>query len=162
MITLALDTATHSCGYAVFDGVSPICWGVLKEKDKLLGKRLSGLYGSILQLVRKYGVDHIVFEDTNELRNVQTLKKLCYLHGIVMAICFQENISYSSMLPSEWRKRLSFKTGSSVGQTRDVQKQLALDYVQMIMGYDVDCDDTAEALCLGVVFTSQYIGVGND
>ena len=77
-------------------------------------------------------------------------------------ICFQEKISYSSMLPSEWRKRLSFKTGSSIGQTRDVQKQLAIDYVQMIMGYDVDCDDTAEALCLGVVFTSQYVGVGND
>jgi Holliday junction resolvasome RuvABC endonuclease subunit len=150
---LALDTATHNCGYAVLSNLNVVNSGVITSVDKDINKRLSSHYGSILSLINDYNVDIVVFENTNTFTNIQTLKMLAQLQGIIMAICISRQIEYYTMLPTEWRAVLGFKTGNKTN--RVVQKQLALDYVNLQVGINTSNDDEAEAICLGIAYLKK-------
>ena len=51
-----------------------------------------------------------------------TFKTLAEVMGVIIVTLTDLNVSYTSVLSSEWRKRLSLGTG---GNTRKVQKQKA-------------------------------------
>ena len=149
MKILALDNATKKCGYAVLNDSKLICYGVIEETDKSLDTRLKGLYRKIKKLVMLHKVDMIVCEDNYSHANIQVLKGLCLLEGVILAIGFDFNIPVKRVLASVWRKKIGFKTGSNTGQKREVQKQFALDFVNLQLGAKVTSDDVAEAICIG-------------
>ena len=155
MKILALDNATKKCGYAVLTNARPICYGVIEQNDKSLDQRLKGLYGKIRRLVELHKVDMIVCEDNYSHSNIQVLKGLCLLEGIILAIGFDFGVPVKRILASEWRKKIGFKTGENKAQKREVQKQFAIDFVNLQLGAKVTSDDVAEALCIGY---SQFIG----
>lgn len=151
MILLALDNATIACGWAVFEGDKLRASGVLKASPKQhIDERLKWLRNEILGLVNTNAVDHVVFEDTMLTQkghnNLQTFKKLCWLQGMIAAICFEKGISCNTYMPSEWRSKIGFLKGRSL--TREAQKQVAIDFVKARFGKEVT-DDEAEAICLG-------------
>lgn len=152
MNILALDNATRKCGVCVLRGYKVVYFGKIEQNDKSIEKRLQGLYGAIRGLIRKWHIDVVVYEDTNKCTNVQVLKSLCVLQGIIMALAFEFDIKHVALLPSVWRKVLGFKTGSHEGTTRDVQKQMALDYVNCVLNLPTTSDDVAEAICIGQAF----------
>lgn len=151
MVILSLDNATVNCGYALFEDGKLLASGVLKAPaGKLVDKRLELIRDGILGLIARYKVEHIVFEDTMLVQkghnNLQTFKKLCWLQGMIAAICFEQDIDYTIYLPSEWRSKIGFLKGQS--QKREVQKQKAIEFVQNTYSKDVT-DDEAEAICIG-------------
>lgn len=154
MKILALDNATKKCGYAILNDARPLCYGVFEENDKSLDTRLKGLYRKIKRLVMLHKVDMIVCEDNYSHTNIQVLKGLCLLEGIILAIGFDFDIPVKRILASEWRKKIGFKTGENVAQKREIQKQFAIDFVNLQLGAKVTSDDVAEAICIGY---SQFI-----
>ncbi len=153
MAILALDNATVKTGYAVFDSVDGKLLGsgvLTANKSKDIDTRLADLRGQIEGLISMWDVKEVAFEDTMYIQkghnNLQTFKKLCWLQGMIVAICLQRGIKYSVFLPSEWRSRIGFLKGHDV--RRDVQKQMAIDFV--IKKYHIEVtDDEAEAICIG-------------
>ena len=157
MKVLAMDNATVVCGYSIYDGGNLVASGVLTANArKHIDERLLTLRSGILGLIDAYEIEHIVFEDTMLTQkghnNLQTFKKLCWLQGMIAAICFERNIGYSVYLPSEWRSKIGFLKGHS--QKREDQKRLAIEYVKENYRKEVT-DDEAEAICIGRAFVAE-------
>jgi Holliday junction resolvasome RuvABC endonuclease subunit len=60
---LALDQASHITGYSVFDNKDLIAYGKFELKDEDLGKRLVKYRKKIEELIEKYDIEEVAFED---------------------------------------------------------------------------------------------------
>lgn len=151
MKILALDNATVNCGYAIYNGSKLTDSGVLTaSKSKHIDERLEVLRSGILGLITAHNIEQIVFEDTmltaRGHNNLQTFKKLCWLQGMIVGICFEKKINYYIYLPSSWRSNIGFLKGHNLN--RETQKKLAIDFAKKQYCKDVT-DDEAEAICIG-------------
>ena len=97
---LALDQASIITGWSVFNNEQLIDYGLIKlNKDECLGKRLVEFRRNIKELIDKYNIDEIAFEDiqmqTSIGNNVQTFKVLASIYGIVLELAEELNIKYN-------------------------------------------------------------------
>jgi Holliday junction resolvasome RuvABC endonuclease subunit len=148
MKILSLDNATKITGWALFDCSKLMDCGIVtadaKEKNPVV--RIEQIYNQVRDLIQKYSVDFVVFEETTFQANIDVLKQLSRLQGCIMALCYDNNVGFEMLFPSEWRKQLGFK-----GKGRDEQKKQAVDYINLHYGLKLDYkeDDKAEAICIG-------------
>lgn len=149
MIYLALDQALQTTGYAIFEDDKLIKWGTFSTKaSDPIEKRLLIIQYKIALLNQDYKIDYIFFEDTQKQVNLDTYKRLCYVQSAIMLFCQQQNIQYSILSPSHWRKILKDKYKITWGRKREEQKQAALNWVQQ--KYDGNfTTDSADAICIG-------------
>ena len=146
---LALDQASKITGYAIFKNGVYLKHGTIESNHSDLGIRLQYLRDELMLLINNYNIDEVIFEDIqlqdNIGNNVATFKTLAEVMGVIIVTLTDLNVSYTSVLSSEWRKRLSLGTG---GNTRKVQKQKAQIYIKNKYGLNVS-EDEADALCIG-------------
>lgn len=153
---MALDNATRICGAAIFQDKNLTYSGTIEanKNEKNYMNRIEEIFNRIRELVKQYNINYIVFEDSHLARsagnNVDTLKKLCRLQGAIMSIGFLEDVGLYLFSPAEWRSKL----WKNCGNKREVQKKLAVDYVNEHYGLSLDYGehDRAEAICLGTAF----------
>ena len=60
---LALDQSSTTTGYAIFKDGKPIVISHFTAKGTDLGSRLEQLRNKIIELINKYEIDEVVFED---------------------------------------------------------------------------------------------------
>lgn len=146
MRLLALDQASRTSGYAIFDGIELIKSGTIDLDDDSVGKRLHKLRQQIISMVKEYEITDIIFEDIQlqATANAQTYKVLAEVYGIIDELGEELNIPTKSIHASEWRSILNIK-----GRQRTEQKKAAQAYVAVRCNKKVSQDE-ADAICIGM------------
>ena len=144
---LALDQASRTTGWAVFDGSELIKFGKFTATEDDIGERLYEIRNHVKNLITDWEIDEVVFEDiqlqNNVLNNVQTFKILAEVFGIIDELLVELNIPHSAVLASTWKSTLGIK-----GRTRPEQKKNAQIYVNL--KYNIKAtQDESDAICIG-------------
>ena len=150
MRLLALDQASHTTGYAIFQDGIPIAISHFEAEGEDLGKRLEQIRNKILQLIQENNIDTVAFEDI-QLQDVKgskevgikTFKMLAEVFGVVHELLTELDIEYYIIPPIVWKA--TFKIA---GKGRTAEKKMAQRWV--IDNYGLRCtEDEADAACLG-------------
>lgn len=147
MRLLALDQASRTSGYAIFDGNLLLEAGAFTYEDQDLAQRLVKIKNKINQLVEQFQVDQIIMEDiqlqSNVGNNVITYKALAEVYGVIQEYAAEHKIPCQSVLATVWKSKVGIK-----GRTRPEQKKAAQEYVLAQYRKNVS-QDTADAICIG-------------
>lgn len=154
---LALDQATETTGWAVFDNKQLIKYGTISFSSANSAiARMTALKQWLNSMVVNFKPDLIVLEDiqlqqkgdgggTDEgnIIGVTTFKVLAQLQGVLLNFCFENKIEYELAHVSVWRKHCEIK-----GRYRADKKKNA--QLKIKEWYDVTVPvDAAEAICIG-------------
>jgi Holliday junction resolvasome RuvABC endonuclease subunit len=125
---LALDQASRTSGYAIFDDDELIDYGTFTYDDEDIGIRLHKIRNKVEGLIDRYSIDYVVFEDIqmqgNVVNNVQTFKILAEVFGVIYELVTSLGLDHDAVLSSSWKSTLGIK-----GRTRPDQKKNAQAYV---------------------------------
>lgn len=152
--TLALDQASRTTGWAVYDNKTLIISGHFSiPANKIIKDRLNLFVIHLDELVNKYHPEKIYYEGIQYQSNIETYKKLAYIQAMI--IYYSANIPITELSPSHWRSVIKDKHGIKFGRSRIEQKQKAQEFVKDFFNKAVT-EDEADAICLG------YAGVLED
>lgn len=147
MRLLALDQASRTSGYAVFDNDELITYGTFTYDDEDIGIRLHKIRNKVESLIDLHSIDYVVFEDIqlqgNVANNVQTFKTLAEVFGVIYELVTELEIEHEAVLSSSWKSTLGIK-----GRTRLDQKKNAQTYVINTYGVKPS-QDASDAICIG-------------
>ena len=148
MRLLALDQASRTSGYAVFDENNDlVTFGTFTYDDEDIGVRLHKIRNKVASLIDTYAITKVVFEDIqlqgNVTNNVQTFKTLAEVFGVIYELVTELNIEHEAVLSSSWKSTLNIK-----GRTRPDQKKNAQEYVINTYGARPS-QDASDAICIG-------------
>lgn len=147
---LALDQSSHTTGYSVFKDGVPVVISHFNAKGEDLGDRLEQIRNHILQLIKEYDINEVVFEDIqlqdvngNKETGIKTFKILAEVFGVIHELLTEIKMDYTIVPPIVWKA--TFKIA---GKGRSQEKKMAQDYV--LKTYGVKCtEDEADATCIG-------------
>lgn len=145
---LALDQATHSTGYAIFDDGLLVRADVYQSKGDTEVARISDMRTWLICMVEAWNIDGVGLEDI-QLQNgahrmgVTTYKVLAHLQGVLIECLYSINMPYVVLPSATWRAHCNIK-----GRTRVDKKRSAQLLVKQ--WYDITVsDDVSDAICLG-------------
>lgn len=146
MRVCGIDASTNKTGIALFEDGKYIEHILLdKHKIKDVDERLLEMAKDIGDYVKSTGADYAIMEKSMLSRNTDTMQKLSFLMGAVMAQFYGTTIKFQKPLPSEWRKKIGLSQGKKV--TRPIQKAEAIKAVEQEYGKKLT-DDEAEAILI--------------
>lgn len=147
MRLLALDQSSRCSGYAIFNDEGLIDSGTFTLTSDDIGKRLVAYRQKLEELINKYEIDEIAFEDiqmqNDKINNVQVFKMLAEIFGVTQEYLTEQNYFYHIISSNTWKSKLKIK-----GRTRTEQKKNAQDYVLNTYNKKVSSDE-ADAICIG-------------
>lgn len=144
---LALDQSSRITGWAYFEDSVLKDYGKIIAEDEDIGERLYFIRDRVKELINKYDINEVAFEDiqlqNNVGNNVQTFKILAEVFGIIYELVTELNIKHTAVLSGTWKSTLGIK-----GKVRVEQKRNAKEYAQNT--YSIKCtQDEADAICIG-------------
>lgn len=150
MVLLALDQATVTSGWAVFEDGKLAHYGKFTATQSDIGDRLHYIRQQVIKLINDYDVDEVVFEDiqlqNNVVNNVDTFKKLAEVFGVIYELCVDLALPRTALLASSWKSTLGVK-----GKDRPAQKRAAQEWVTRTYGIK-PTQDTCDAICVGAAY----------
>lgn len=157
---LALDQASRITGWSYFENNQLKDFGKFSADDDDIGERLYFIRDKVQELINKYNINEVAFEDiqlqNNVVNNVQTFKVLAEVFGIIYELVTELNIPHTAVLSGTWKSTLGIK-----GKNRAEQKKNAQKYVQET--YGIKCtQDEADAICIGSHMTKQNKPISNN
>ena len=152
--TLALDQASRTTGWAIYDNKTLIASGHFSiPANKIIQDRLKSFVIYLNDLIEKYHPEKIYYGGIQYQSNIETYKKLAYIQAMI--IYFSGSIPITELGPSHWRSVIKDKYGIKFGRSRAEQKQKAQEFVEQFFNKKVT-EDEADAICLG------YAGILED
>ena len=146
MITVGFDQSTTKTGYAVFDDMKLIDYGLINlEGDHNTPRRIKNMFFAIKDIIDKYQATFVVAEADFFKNNKKTMLMLSQLQGMIIGYAYANMLDVSSPLPCEWRKPLGFKQGKN--EDRASEKQQAIDFIKHTFGVEAS-EDECEAIAL--------------
>ena len=147
---LALDQSSYTTGYSVFKNGEPVVISHFTVLGDDLGKRLEQIRQNIIDLINKYDIDEVVFEDIqlqdmngSKEVGIKTFKILAEVFGVVHELLTELEMDYTIVPPVVWKA--TFKIA---GKGRVKEKKMAQEYV--FKTYGIRCtEDEADATCIG-------------
>ena len=147
MILLALDQSSRITGWAIFHNQELIDSGTFALVSDDLGERLVAYRKHLEQLIEKYEIEEVAFEDiqmqNNYINNVQTFKILAEIFGVTQEYLAEQKYFYHIISSNTWKSKLNIK-----GKARTEQKKNAQAYVEKTFNKKVSQDE-ADAICIG-------------
>lgn len=146
MRLLALDQASRTTGYAIFEDDKLIDSGTFTLKSDDIGERLVAYRKRIQQLIEDNDIEEVAFEDIqmqSQINNVQTFKVLAEIFGVTQEYLAEHKHSYHIVSSNTWKSKLNIK-----GRARAEQKKNAQAYVLETFGKKVSQDES-DAICIG-------------
>lgn len=145
---LALDAATNTTGYSIFDNRKLVAYGTFTTNGSNATERINQVKHWVDDVRQKaqpnfIGIENIQYQ---QMAGVKTFQTLANLQGVLLDYCF-ENCKSALVMPSTWRAHL----GINHGDKRAEAKQKTQNYVKMLTGLDVSQDE-ADAICIGKYF----------
>lgn len=150
---LALDNALGTTGYAIFkDDKTLVYCDKFKTKSKGLDDKLNEITDYLLYLVERFQITHIVIEDTQSQSNKDTFKKLSILNGLIREFCILNELTYTVVSVTTWRKYLCIPQ-----RPRDLSKKSAQAFVYNRYGLKLS-EDECDAICIGTWYVANQKG----
>lgn len=150
---LALDAATGTTGWAIFDDKKLTSYGTFKT-DALLSttERIHTVKLWLAQNLQVWkpnaiGIENIQYQ---KLHGVKTFQILANLQGVLVDFLYENNYEYLVAGSSTWRSFI----GINHADERSTAKKATQDWVEM--NYHVAAtQDEADAIAMGVYFSHQ-------
>ena len=146
MRLLALDQASRTTGYAVFEDDKLVKSGTFTLRSDDVGERLVDYRKHIEKLIIDNDIEEVAFEDIQmqgQVNNVQTFKVLAEIFGVTQEFLVENGHSYHIISSNTWKSKLQIK-----GRTRVEQKRNAQIYVLENFDKKVSQDES-DAICIG-------------
>lgn len=146
MRLLALDQASRTTGWAIFDDEELIDSGTFTLKSDDIGERLVDYKKHVEKLICDNDIEEVAFEDIqmqNQINNVQTFKVLAEIFGVTQEYLVEQGHSYHVVSSNTWKSQLNIK-----GRQRAEQKKNAQVYVLEHYNKKVSQDES-DAICIG-------------
>ena len=151
---LALDAATNTTGFAVFDDGELVSYGIYKTNpDNSTEARINEVKKWLKAALEEWdidfcGIEHIQLQFFNKNQaQVELYRALANLQGVIMDTLFEACIDHDLVYVSQWRKYC----GVSEGVGRENKKKQA--QMKVKEWYKQDCtQDEADAICIGKYF----------
>ena len=143
---LALDQASRTSGYAVFQEDRLVASGVFTFDDEDFSLRLVKIRNKVISLVEQYNVNKILLEDIQlqgQTNNVTTYKALAEVLGVLEELSRERNISHELVHSQSWKSTLGIR-----GRDRATQKRNAQAFVAETYNIKVS-QDQSDAICIG-------------
>lgn len=143
---LALDQASRTSGYAVFQEGRLIASGTFTFDDNDFSQRLVKIRNKVISLIDQYDINKILLEDIQlqgQTNNVSTYKALAEVLGVLEELARERNISHELVHSQTWKSILEIR-----GRDRATQKRNAQLFVQEAFNIKVS-QDCADAICIG-------------
>ena len=154
--TLALDQASKTTGYAIFDNDKLVKYGKFTATCEDDIERFALMKEWLVSMINNWHPDHIGIEGIQfqeegqaQKMGVTVFQTLARLQGILMLVCHEAKIPYTICPTNTWRHECGVK-----GKTRtDKKRSMQLLAKQW---YDITVtDDEADAIGIGNYLTSR-------
>lgn len=152
MKLLALDQASRTSGWAIFEDKELIDSGTFTLTSDDIGERLVDYRNKLSDLIDKYEIDEVAFEDIQmqgQINNVQTFKVLAEVFGVTQEFLAEQRYFYHIVSSNTWKSKLNIK-----GRTRPEQKKNAQAYVLEHYNKKVSQDES-DAICIGASIVNE-------
>ena len=149
---LALDAATGTTGWSIFDNGKLIAYGTFmaRQTDEATA-RIDQVKKWMENVCEKCKPDFVGIEDIQFQKNIIIFKTLANLQGVLENALYERGLPFAFTNSSSWRSFL----GINEGDKRDEAKKHAQTYVSA--RYSVRAtQDEADAICLGCFFANKY------
>ena len=153
---ISFDTSTSSTGYAIYIS------GKLHRYDLIDFKRIKNTDGRIKEMILKiYEIIEtekpqiIVAEMTVVTRNAQAQRNLTMILGAIQGKCLENNIFFSLLRPTEWRKLVNNEK-EKLPRKREELKQWSKQKVSDILGINDINDDISDAILIGQAYINRF------
>lgn len=143
---LALDQASRTSGWAVFQNDQLIASGTFTFDDDFIPKRLVKIRNKVISLIDQYNIDKIILEDIQlqeQINNVSTYKVLAEVLGVLEELCSELKIPHEIVHSQTWKSTLGIK-----GRERATQKRNAQAFVEKLYSIKASQDES-DAICIG-------------
>lgn len=152
-ILLALDQASKTTGYAVYENNTLIGWDKFSYDDDDVGVRLTKIRNKVISLIKDYQVTEVAIEDIqmqNSIgNNVVTYRTLAEVRGVLEELFTEMKIPYTIVSSNTWKSALKIKGTKSAEQKRAAQAYVLNKYsIKAIQ-------DTCDAICIGDYMISK-------
>lgn len=146
MRILALDQASRTTGYSIFEDGKLIDYGHFTVSDSDLGVRLMKIRDKLIVMLGQ-GFDKVYFEDIqlqdDVQNNVETFKTLAEVYGVIYETLTEYKIPHQSVLAVSWKVAVGID-----GKKRPEQKKNAQKFVKEYYGVNAT-EDESDAICIG-------------
>lgn len=143
---LALDQASRTNGFAVFQEDQLVASGTFTYEDDDFSLRLVKIRNKVISLIDQYDINKILLEDIQlqgQTNNVETYRKLAEVRGVLSELACEMNIPHEIIHSQTWKSTLDIK-----GRDRATQKRNAQAFVATTYGKKVSQDES-DAICIG-------------
>ena len=143
---LALDQASRTSGYAIFQEDNLIVSGTFTYDDDDFSLRLVKIRNKVISLIEQYNINKILLEDIQlqgQTNNVETYRKLAEVRGVLSELACEMKIPHEIIHSQTWKSTLGIK-----GRDRNTQKRNAQAYVSQTYNKKVSQDES-DAICIG-------------
>jgi Holliday junction resolvasome RuvABC endonuclease subunit len=146
---LAFDTSSNKTGWALFINGKYAESGVIDlHKHKNSEERIKEMCLSITSLIFDKSPNHVVIEQLPSTRNADTTRKLSRIIGAVFYYCISNNIEYSEMPCSTWRKLVGIENSKRNKAKADSMNHVLQKYKLDINDDEADAINICEAYCI--------------
>ena len=149
---LALDQASRTSGYAVFQEGRLIASGTFTYDDSDFSLRLVKIRNKVISLIEEYNITKILLEDIQlqgQTNNVTTYKALAEVLGVLEELAREYNIPHELVHSQTWKSTLGIK-----GRDRATQKRNAQNFITEFYGLKVS-QDQSDAICIGTHYINS-------
>lgn len=157
MRVLALDQASRTSGWAVFNDGKLVTFGKFTADHPDVGDRLHFIRSKVNSLIDEYDIDEVVFEDIqlqgNVANNVATFKALAEVFGVLYELFVTLKMPRTAVLSTVWKSTLGIK-----GKDRAAQKKAAQAWVEKTYGVK-PTQDECDAICIGAHYVNNKVEV---
>ena len=143
---LALDQASRTSGFAVFQEDQLVASGTFTYDDDDFSLRLVKIRNKVISLIEQYNINKILLEDIQlqgQTNNVSTYKTLAEVLGVLEELACELKIPHEIVHSQTWKSTLDIK-----GRDRATQKRNAQAFVSATYNKKVSQDES-DAICIG-------------
>ena len=151
-----MDTSTSSTGYAVYISGKLHRYDLIDFKRiKNTDERIKEMILKIYEIIETEKPQIIVAEMTVVTRNAQTQRNLTMILGAIQGKCLENNIFFSLLRPTEWRKLVNNEK-EKLPRKREELKQWSKQKASDILGINDINDDISDAILIGQAYINRF------
>ncbi|MEI6296307.1 MAG: hypothetical protein WCO84_01500 [bacterium] len=83
-------------------------YGVIRADEKNAYERLNTVRNKLKEIIIAYKIKHVLFEEVpiSDKANLSVGKILCVLQGVLLSLCFEFELTFKAISPTEWRSKV--------------------------------------------------------
>lgn len=154
---LAIDQATYTCGWSIYDGKKLIRYGTFTTNLKDEIARDSTIKNWMLSMIENWqpdaiGLEGIQYQDevSGQKASVTVFQTLARLQGILMETCYEQKIEYTVCPTNTWRHHCGVTGKTRIDKKRSMQHK-AKEWHDITV-----TDDEADAIGIGKYVADLY------